>query len=120
MASGRMPCYRYSRSGRMKGLWLFGLPCCAEARRTWWKASRWWGREVVEVEDALGVSCRIDDDQRGDLPVFHEGEGGGGEGAGVDRERAGVHDLGGGVVEGAVAVALEETAEVAVGDHTEE
>src|SRR5207247_177305 len=78
------------------------------------------GPEVVEVEDAFGLAAGCGDDERCDLLLFHEGEGGGGEVAGVDGEGVGVHDLGGGVVEGAVAVALEETAEVAVGDHAEE
>ena len=72
--------------------------------------------EVVEVDYALDFAGGVGGDEGGDLARFHEGEGGGGELGGVDGDGSGVHDFGGGVVEGSIAVALEEAAEIAVGD----
>ena len=59
------------------------------------------------------------DDERSDLPFFHERQGGGGEGAAVDGARVGVHDLAGSALERVGAVAFEQTAEIAVGDHAD-
>lgn len=72
------------------------------------------------MEDAFGCSVGRRDDQGGDLLFFHQGESRRGEGIGADGEWVRVHDFAGGVVEGGSAVAFEEAAEVAVGDHTEE
>lgn len=74
----------------------------------------------MQVEDAFGVAVGGCDDQRGDFSLFHEGESGGGEGSAVDGEGVWVHDFAGGALEGVRAVAFEEAAEVAVGDHAEE
>ncbi len=72
------------------------------------------------MEDAEGFAAGGGDDERGDLAGLHDVEGFAGEGLGRDGDRVGVHDVGGGAGEGFVAVALEEAAEVAVGDHAEE
>ena len=41
------------------------------------------------MEDAFDAAVWVDDDERGDLFLFHQGEGGGGEGGGVDGEGVG-------------------------------
>ena len=76
--------------------------------------------EVVEMEDAFDLAGGFDDDEGGNAAGLHEGEGGGGEGAGGDGDRGGIHDVGGGEREGVGAGALEHAAEVAVGDDAEE
>ena len=75
--------------------------------------------EVVEVNDALDETL-VNGDQRGDFFFFHQHKSFGGEGAGRDGLRGAVHDVAGVSVEGVGADALEQTAEVAVGDDTGE
>jgi len=58
----------------------------------------------------------VDDDERCDLFLFHGAEGADGEFFGSDRSRGKVHGFGGILVEGGCAFALEESAEVAVAD----
>ena len=73
----------------------------------------------MQVDDALGyVSFRtfFDDHEGSDLALLHESEGVGGEGCATDGERVGVHDVGGGLLEGVGAGALEHASEVAVAD----
>lgn len=70
--------------------------------------------------DALGLTGGIGDDERGDLFLFHEGERRGGEGAAIDGEGVGIHDLACGAVKCVGAVVLEEATEVTVRDHAEE
>ena len=45
------------------------------------------GPEVMKMYNPQRETINSGNDERGDLPLFHEGEGGGGEGAAVDGER---------------------------------
>jgi hypothetical protein len=59
------------------------------------------------------------DNKRSDFPLFHEHQGGGGEGAAVDGAKEEIHDLVGNAVVNSRAVAFEQAAEVAIGDHAD-
>jgi len=67
------------------------------------------------VDDTFDEAL-VDDDQGGDFLFFHLDKGGGGEGAGGDGLGGAVHDVAGSAVEGVGADALEQAAEIAVGD----
>ena len=72
------------------------------------------------MNDTLSKTVGIRNDERRNLPFFHECQGSGGEGTAVDGAGVGIHDLAGSAFEGVRAVAFEEAAEVSVGDHAEE
>jgi len=69
------------------------------------------------MNDSQCETGSIRDNERGDLPLFHERQGHGGEGVAVDGARVGVHDLAGSSLESVGSVAFEETSEISVGDH---
>lgn len=77
------------------------------------------GPEVMEMYDTQYETINTGNDERSDLPLFHERQGGGGEGTTVDGARVRVHDLAGSALESVRAVAFEEAAEIAVGDHAD-
>jgi hypothetical protein len=72
------------------------------------------------MDDTFNAPVGGYDDEGCDFFFFHEGKGRGCEGAAFDGERMCVHDVAGGVFEGVGAIAFEETAEIAVGDHADE
>ncbi len=76
--------------------------------------------EVVQMNDSQYETGSIRNNERGDLPLFHERQGHGGEGVAVDGARVGVHDFGGSSFESVGPVAFEETAEISVGDHAQQ
>ena len=78
------------------------------------------GPEVMKMYNPKCETINTGNDERSDLPLFHERQGGGGEGAAVDGARVGVHDLAGSALESVGAVAFEQTAEVSVGDHADQ
>ena len=69
------------------------------------------------MNDSERETINIGNDERSNLPLFHECQGFGGEGAAVDGARVGVHDLAGSSLESVGSVAFEETSEISVGDH---
>jgi hypothetical protein len=71
--------------------------------------------EVVKMCDTHCNTINAGDDKRNDLPLFHEYQGGAGEGAAVDGAKVGVHDLTGSVLENSRFVAFEQAAGVASG-----
>ncbi len=90
------------------------------AKLPFYSLDKFEGPEVMKMYDTQREPVNIGNDERSDFPLFHERQGGGGEGAGVDGARVGVHDLAGGALEGVRAVAFEQTSEVAVGDHADQ
>jgi hypothetical protein len=87
---------------------------------SWW----WWGDlpEVVEMEDAEDGSVDgavFGDDERGDLVLLHEQKRVDGESFRRDGAGLRVHDVRRFFVEGVRAVALEQAAEIAVGEDAE-
>ena len=75
--------------------------------------------EVVKMCDTQCETINTGDNERSDLPLFHEHQAGGGEGSAVDGAKAEIHDLVGNAVVNSRAVAFEQAAEVAIGDHAD-
>ena len=75
--------------------------------------------KMQDAEDGRGGGAVGCDDEGGDFVLLHEVESVGGEGFRGDGVWPGVHHFGGGFVEGVGAVALEEAAEIAVGQNAE-
>jgi len=76
--------------------------------------------EVVEVEDAGDLAGGFEDDEGGDFLFFEQGQSASGEFGGGDGPGAGMEGLAGGQGECRAAFALEQAAEVAVGDDAEQ
>jgi hypothetical protein len=74
------------------------------------------GPEVMKMFDTQSDSINTRNDQRSDLPFFHERQGVGGEGAAVDGAGVADHDLAGSALESIGSAAFEQ-AELAVDDH---
>jgi hypothetical protein len=75
--------------------------------------------EVVKICDAQCETINIGDNERSDLPLLHEYQGGGGEGSAVDGAKAEIHDLVGNAVVNSRAVAFEQETKVPIGDHAD-
>jgi hypothetical protein len=78
------------------------------------------GPEVMKMNNTQRKTINAGDYKRSDLPLFHERQGGGGEGAAVDGAGVGVHDLAGCAFQSVRAVAFEQSSEVAIGDHADQ
>ena len=72
--------------------------------------------EVVKMWDTQCKTFNTGDNERSDLPLFHEYQGGGGEGSAVDVAKSEIHDLVGNAALNWSAVAFEQ-AEIAIADH---
>src|SRR6266540_6345741 len=76
-------------------------------------------QQVVHVQGAGEPAVFVQDEERGDLPFFHAGEGGRSELVGADRAGIGVEAVSGGSGE-ELWVSFDETAQVSVGDDANE
>jgi len=77
------------------------------------------GPEVVKMCDAQCETINTRDNERSDLPLFHEQQGCGGKGSAVDDVKAEIHDLVGNSVVSSRAVPFEQSSEVGIGDHAD-
>jgi hypothetical protein len=100
--------------------WPIVLTCSVSPRwlaiRLFYYLDQFDGQEAVEMCDTQCETINTGNDERSDLPLFHESRG---SGAALDDARVGVHDLAGSALESVRAVAFEQTTEVAVGDYAD-